>query len=413
MNTHFLRPPAAAAILVCFFATLTFAASPHVQQPAAPSAPAARTEQDKQEYRKAMETADQKIAGEVKAHSALMKNLEHLTTQIGPRLTCSPQMQAASQWTLQRFRDYGIDAYLETTQIAHAWTRGRDTAAILSPISRAVPIRSFGWSKATPGAVTGAVKVVDVNLLADFDKYKGQLKGAVVLDGKPATLRPENEEADNAYDAVIPPPRGVPQPRMSFRERLQLFKLIAAEQPAVVLLDSGKWDNLFNMGGGYNKYQPSDVPMAFISHEDYDLIYRLQQAGPVNIKVSLNGTFSTEPAPASITVAEIKGTEFPGERVIIGGHLDSWDLGQGALDNGTGAMAVLEAARALKALGGSLSAPSLSFCSPVRSRAASARKPSSKTMPPKFLTWTPYSFTILAPAMCSASPWKMSTRLRR
>ncbi len=61
--------------------------------------------------------------------------------------------------------------------------------------------------------------------------------------------------------------------------------------------------------------------------------------------------FSDKPAPASITVAEIKGSEFPDERVIIGGHLDSWDLGQGALDNGTGAMAVLEAARTLKALG--------------------------------------------------------------
>jgi hypothetical protein len=298
-----------------------------------------------------METADQKIAAEVTAHSELMKNLEYLTTQIGPRLTGSPQMQAASQWTLQRFRDYRIDAHLETTQIAHSWARGQDTAEILAPISRGIPVRSFGWGRATPGAVSGGVKVVEVKTLADFDKYKGQLKGAVVLDGKPDTLRPETEEADNAYDAVISPARGLHQPRMSFRERLQILKLIASQHPAVFLLDSGKWDNLFNMAGGFNKYQPSEVPMAFISHEDYDLIYRLQQAGPVSMSVSLNGSFSAGPVPASITVAEIKGTEFPDQRVIIGGHLDSWDLGQGALDNGTGAMAVLEAARALKALG--------------------------------------------------------------
>ena len=349
MTTTFLRRHVAAALLVCSFAALSFAASRHTQQAAVPSA-AARTEQERKEYRKAMETADQKIAAEVTAHSELMKNLEYLTTQIGPRLTGSPQMQAASQWSLQRFRDYGIDAHLETTQIAHAWTRGRDTADILAPISRAVPIRSFGWGQATPGAISGTVKVVEVKVLADFDKYKGQLKGAVVLEGEPDSLRPENEEADNAYDDVIPPPRGLPQQRMSFRDRLQLFRLMAAEQPAVVLLDSGKWDNLFNMGGGYNKYQPSEVPMAFISHEDYDLIYRLQEAGPVRMKVSLSGSFSAGPVPASITVAEIKGTEFPGQRVIIGGHLDSWDLGQGALDNGTGAMAVLEAARALKAM---------------------------------------------------------------
>ena len=350
MTTNFLRRQVAAAFLVCLFAVLSFAASRQVQQPATPSA-TPRTEEERQDYRKAMETADQKIAAEVTAHSELMKNLEYLTTQIGPRLTGSPQMQAASQWTVQRFRDYRIDAHLETTQIAHSWARGLDTAEILAPISRGIPIRSFGWSKATPGAVSGRVKVVEVKTLADFDKYKGQLKSAVVLGGKPDTLRPETEEADNAYDAVISPARGLHQPRMSFRERLQILKLIAAEQPAVFLLDSGKWDNLFNMAGGFNKYQPSEVPMAFISHEDYDLIYRLQQAGPVSMRVSLNGSFSAGPVPASITVAEIKGTEFPNQRVIIGGHLDSWDLGQGALDNGTGAMAVLEAARALKALG--------------------------------------------------------------
>ena len=80
-----------------------------------------------------MEDADQKIANEVKAHSELMKNLEYLTTQIGPRLTGSPQMQAASDWTLKRFQEYGVDAHLETTEIDHGWTRGLETAEIISP----------------------------------------------------------------------------------------------------------------------------------------------------------------------------------------------------------------------------------------------------------------------------------------
>ena len=96
-----------------------------------------------------MEEADQKIADEVKAHSELMKNLEYLTTQIGARLTGSPQMQAASEWTLKRFQDYGIEAHLETTQIAHGWTRGLETAEITSPIQRRIGIHAFGWSKAT------------------------------------------------------------------------------------------------------------------------------------------------------------------------------------------------------------------------------------------------------------------------
>src|SRR5271165_916919 len=83
----------------------------------APSASSQRTPEQQQSYRKAMEAADQKIADEVKTHSELMKNLEYLTTQIGPRLTGSSQMQAASDWTLKRFQDYGVAAHLETTNI--------------------------------------------------------------------------------------------------------------------------------------------------------------------------------------------------------------------------------------------------------------------------------------------------------
>ena len=112
-------------------------------------------------YRKAMEEADQKIADEVKAHSELVKNLEYLTTQIGPRLTGSPQMQAASEWTLKRFQDYRVDAHLETTEIAHGWTRGVETAEITSPIQRRIGIHALGWSKATDGEITGNVVVAE------------------------------------------------------------------------------------------------------------------------------------------------------------------------------------------------------------------------------------------------------------
>ncbi len=81
----------------------------------------------------------------------------------------------------------------------------------------------------------------------------------------------------------------------------------AEEQPALVLLDSGKTDNLFNMTGSNPPYEPSVAPIAFVPHEDYDLIWRLLQSGPVTLKANLQDTFSEKPAPASITVAEIKG----------------------------------------------------------------------------------------------------------
>jgi len=311
-----------------------------------------RTADQQQSYRKAMESADQQIANEVKAHSELMKNLEYLTTQIGPRLTGSQQMREASAWTLKRFREYGIDAHLETAEIDHAWTRGVETAEIESPIHRSIGIRALGWSKATNGEVSGKVIALDIRKPSDLDAYKGKLKDAIVLARKPADVTHLDPDPNNAYDAVIAPPQGVPKEgEMTWSERTQLMRQIGDEGAALILLDSGKPDNLFNMTGSHPSYKPSLVPTAFIAHEDYDLIWRLLAAGPVTLKADLQNTFSDQPAPASITVAEIKGSELPDERVIIGGHLDSWDLGQGALDNGTGAMAVLEAARTLKALG--------------------------------------------------------------
>ncbi len=335
------------------FATILLFCSLLLAQESTPAAPqpAERTSQQREAYRKAMEEADQKIADEVKAHSELMKNLEYLTTQIGPRLTGSPQMQAASQWTLKRFQDYHVEAHLETAEIAHGWTRGVETAEITSPIQRRIGIHAFGWSKATDGEVQGQVVVLNIKEPSDLEQYKGKLKGAIVLLRKPADLSKLDANPENAYDAVIPPARGVPQANGGWRGRMELMKQVAAEQPALIVIDSGKPDSLYTMTGGYPRYSATETPMAFLTHEDYDLIYRLLQTGTVTMKFNLQESFSDKPVPASITVAEIKGSEHPEERVIVGGHLDSWDLGQGALDNGTGAMATLEAARALQALG--------------------------------------------------------------
>src|SRR5271167_880913 len=150
------------AVVVVLFSSLLLAQYPEAAQQETPQAAPQRTAEQRAAYRKAMEDADQKIAGEVKAHSELVKNLEYLTTQIGPRLTGSPQMQAASEWTLKRFKDYGVDAHLETAEIAHSWTRGLETAEITSPIQQRIGIRAFGWSKATNGEIFGNVVLLDL-----------------------------------------------------------------------------------------------------------------------------------------------------------------------------------------------------------------------------------------------------------
>ena len=167
----------------------------------------------------------------------------------------------------------------------------------------------MGWSKATPGEVSGTVALVKMDSPDDLAKLKGKLKGAIVLLNSPAVI-PANPE-ENAYDAVIAPDRGLARaPRLGFQERIKMMASLAQEKAAVLLLDSGKTDNLFNMSS-FSRYQPSEVPLAYLTHEDFSLIYRLAAAGAVTLKVNLTGTFSPGPVPASITVAEIRGSELP------------------------------------------------------------------------------------------------------
>lgn len=305
---------------------------------------AGRQTEVSQRYRSEMEQADRTIEAEVRAHSELIRNLDYLTSHIGARLTGTAQMEAAAKWAAQRFRDYGISVRVETMMIAHAWYRGDDTAELLAPMPRKLEIRSVGWSKATPGPIIAPVVYLEDPSPEMVAAKKAWLAGAIVLLGKPtATLQPI-ADAENAYDAVVPRTRAPQTQRARAAD-------VAAAGAAVFLLDSGKVDSLINMGTAGPAYEPTALPAAFITHEDYSLIARLARDGTVRMKVNLAGKFSPGKQPASLVWAEIGGAARSSERVIIGGHLDSWDLGQGALDNGTGAMAVLEAARTLKALG--------------------------------------------------------------
>ena len=125
-------------------------------------------------------------------------------------------------------------------------------------------------------------------------------------------------------------------------------KFLKDEGAAAVLMVSEKWYGLLNMGTGFSReYQPGTLPAAYMARENATLLWRLLDAGPVEAEINIQGSFSGKPVTVYNTVAEIKGSEKPDEVVIIGGHLDSWDLGTGATDNGTGSMAVLAAARAL------------------------------------------------------------------
>jgi hypothetical protein len=193
--------------------------------------------------------------------------------------------------------------------------------------------------------------------IEDMNKYRGKLRGAIVLPFDP-TFVDRSALSDSPYQGV---PAGPAEhaPESAPEDRVPLLRalsgMIAQEGVGAMLLDSAKLDGLFNMSDTYIAgksvgYDQPEFPIAFITHEDYGLLSRLQASAPVTMKVRLDSTASADSVPSAVTVAEIKGSEFPQQRVVVGGHLDSWDLGQGALDNGAGAVAVMEAARALKAL---------------------------------------------------------------
>jgi carboxypeptidase Q len=311
-----------------------------------------------------VEEADQKVLAEIHDHNEIMTNLEYLSDMIGARLTGSENLKKANDWTKDRFSAYGLtNAHLEPWTIAHSWTRGTARAHIVSPSEHPLTIASYGWSPGTNGAVRGPVVYVKARSVEELEPFKGKLKGAIVITSEPALLPPPDEPAPNPlmrpygepFLMVAPqrpgerPPQFGPSMQRFRQAQTDFFK---NEGVAAVFTDSAKPDALLNMTGvGGRDYHVGAVPSAFISSESYGLIWRLLKRGPVAVEVELTSAFSDNTVEVYNTIAEIRGNERPDEIVVLGAHIESWDLGTGSTDNGTGSMVVLEAARALQKLG--------------------------------------------------------------
>src|SRR2546425_7024983 len=304
--------------------------------------------------------ADEQILSEIRDHSQVMENLDYVSDEIGPRLTGSPQLRQANEWTATKFREYGLtNVKLEPWTIAHSWTRGAARARIVSPTEHPLTIASAGWSPGTAGAVRGPVVYFDAKTKEEFEKFRGKLKGAIVIYQEPTSLsppRPENPNGEILRPMQAPPPvKGQPSPPLPFaalaelgRARSEFFK---QEGVAAVLRDSNKPHGLLNMTGiGGEKFEIGAIPTAFVTGEGYRMLFRMLKHGKVEVETEMSNSFSDKPVDVYNTVAEIRGSEKPDEVVLLGAHLDSWDLGTGTTDNGTGSMVVLEAARALAKL---------------------------------------------------------------
>jgi len=304
--------------------------------------------------------ADMQILSEIRDHSEVMANLEYLSDEIGPRLTGSPQLKQANDWTADMFRKYGLtNVKLEPWTIARSWTRGSARARIISPAEHPLMIASAGWSPGTNGVLRGPVVYFDAKTKEEFERFRGKLKGAIVIYQEPASLsppKPDNPLGGMTAPMQAPPPvKGQPPAPSPFaaqqelsRERTAFFK---KEGVGLVLRDSEKPHGLLNMTGiGGENFDIGAVPTAFIAGEGYRMLFRMLKRGKVEVEVEMTNSFGDKPMDVYNTVAELRGREKPDEIVILGAHLDSWDLATGSTDNGTGSMAVLEAARALAKL---------------------------------------------------------------
>ena len=261
-----------------------------------------------------------------------METLQELSDGFGGRLSGSPAHNRAADWAEAKFRSFGIqNVRLEPFIMPNGWQRGSAHGEMLAPIQRPLHLESLGWAPSTPdGGVKGEVIVLD-DVAADVIKGKAdQLKGKVVI------LNTEKIFA-NGWQKVLGAVMAAP-------ENLKNVGAVA-----MIFPDSAK-NNVINATsldwGGHM----SVLPGAELGMEDSALIRRLLEKGPVSIRFELHNTTSG-PTQVNNVVAELRGRELPDEWIIIGAHLDSWDFGTGAEDNGTGSASVLEVARALAAAG--------------------------------------------------------------
>ena len=329
------------------------------RRPLTPPAPSAAAKGDSPKNDPIADT-DKKLVEQVKADEDQLKaDLTYLTTHIGPRLTGSPQLIQASHWTEAQLKALGLaNVQLEPWTIANSWTRGSASARVTSPAVHELTLAAAGWSPATNGTVRGEVIGIEADKPEDLEKYKGKLAGKIILLGRPRELDPPINPILTPWgEGTLPLNHAKPTDKaLDFRGYMRVrsaaSKMAAEEKALAILMGSEKMFGLLNMTTFSRDYQPATLPSAFTSREDYLQLWRLfDEGGPVQLELNLQTSFSGKPVEVYNTVAEIRGTEKPDEVVILGAHLDSWDLGTGATDNGTGSMAVLEAARALQKLG--------------------------------------------------------------
>ena len=337
-----------------------------------------------------------KIRDEGLNRSQVMQHLSYLTDVIGGRLTNSPNMKRANEWTRDTMAKWGMqNAKLEAWgPFGRGWSLKSFNAQVIEPQTIAVIAYPKAWSPSTKGPVTAEVVYFNAQTDADLEKYRGKLAGKIVLISEPrevkaafeglGTRRTEEELKKMAEAAPVAQQQGRPgnlggnaNQRQAMLFGIKRWNFLMSEGAAVVVDSSSKGsggtlfvggaavvqeipaaDAPVNFRSGLRAYDKAAearmLPQITMTIEDYNRLIRMINLGVTpKMTVDIKAQYHDEDLMGYNTVAEIPGTdpELKDEVVMLGGHLDSWHSAGGATDNASGSAVAMEAARILMASG--------------------------------------------------------------
>jgi len=302
-------------------------------------------------------------------NSKVMDFATGLMDSIGERLTGSPNMKRANEWTRDQFTAMGLsNSHLEAWgPFGRGWANQYVNARMTSPDIVPLIVYSKAWTPGTNGVVTGKCIRVTIEDKKDFDKYRGKLAGMIVIFGPDAEIKPITEapykrlsDDDLAKTGEYQIPSERPPFRFAdFLKRQQFMKDLNqffTDEKVLAVIDhsrgtAGGGTVFVQSGGSYKIGETATVPQVTMASEHWTRIARLlQQKKDVTLELNVTNTFYDDDPMQYDTIAEIPGTDKKDEVVMLGAHLDSWHAGTGATDNGAGTIVMMEAIRILKAL---------------------------------------------------------------
>lgn len=274
------------------------------------------------------------ILGRALAPSPLAEDLRRLTDEVGGRVSGSPAMRRAVDWALAAFQAASVPAHSEAYTQALTWAEGKTRLEILGDAAFPISLVSQGWSAPTPAVgIEAELVVVGDGSAEDFQRVAGRLRGSIVLVRLPVTET--WTDLFNEYDTTAP-----------------VIQRAIDGGARAILWTSARDHRLLYRHTETVDGELSALPMATLAREDALRLARVatHSAKPLRVRLTMPNVIGG-PVEVHNVVAEIRGRELPDESVVLGAHLDSWDLGTGALDNGCNAALVIAAARAIQQSG--------------------------------------------------------------